>query len=244
MPKPRGFIFYRGPSTIDGSPIVGIAVLRSTNVKTGDMVQTYILRSDVAPVDAAKTGQDESICGDCPLRPTDTGVCYVTLFHGPRATYDGYTRGIYPDLSDRIPEIRSLIDGRMVRLGAYGDPAAIPAVYWGNLLKHGMARGWTGYTHQWHKPQFEWLKGYCQASCDSLSDAMIAQAEGWGTFTLLPVGANDRNLRVGGRKQIACPYPKTGLQCHDCGLCNGRSRRNITVHAHGSGASKLQEVTR
>ena len=65
----RGFIFYQGPSQIDGAPIVGIAVLRSKNDKTGDMVQTYILRSDMTPLVALATGADSSICGACPHRP-------------------------------------------------------------------------------------------------------------------------------------------------------------------------------
>lgn len=65
----RGFIFYCGPSQIDGAPIVGIAVLRSANAKTGDMVQTYILRADTAPLTALSTGADVSICGACPHRP-------------------------------------------------------------------------------------------------------------------------------------------------------------------------------
>jgi hypothetical protein len=37
---PSGFVFYDGPSVIDGAPIIGIAVLHSENSKTGDMVQT------------------------------------------------------------------------------------------------------------------------------------------------------------------------------------------------------------
>lgn len=36
-------IIYRGPSLIDGQPIVAIAIAKSRNTKTGDMVQTYIL---------------------------------------------------------------------------------------------------------------------------------------------------------------------------------------------------------
>lgn len=50
----RGFIFYRGKSPIDNAPIVGIAVLKSRNEKTGNMVQTFILRSDIHPMDAIK----------------------------------------------------------------------------------------------------------------------------------------------------------------------------------------------
>ena len=64
----QSFVFYDGPSALDGAPIIGIAVLRSDNRKTGDMVQTYILRADTHPVDALRDGSDASICGDCPHR--------------------------------------------------------------------------------------------------------------------------------------------------------------------------------
>lgn len=69
--KPLGYILYEGPSMIDGAPIVVIVnkIDGSDNAKTGAMVQTFIIRSDVAPVEALATGADVSICGDCEHRP-------------------------------------------------------------------------------------------------------------------------------------------------------------------------------
>lgn len=64
----RGFVFYDGPSALDGAPIIGIAVLHSKNRKTGNMVQTFIIRADQSPLEAIATGDDASICGDC-VRP-------------------------------------------------------------------------------------------------------------------------------------------------------------------------------
>ena len=63
-----GFIFYRGASPIDGAPIVAVATLKSANSKTGDMVQTWILREDISPLDAIGSGEDASICGNCAHR--------------------------------------------------------------------------------------------------------------------------------------------------------------------------------
>jgi len=37
----------------------------SKNVKTGPMLQTIIIRSDIHPTEALKTGQDEAVCGSC-----------------------------------------------------------------------------------------------------------------------------------------------------------------------------------
>ena len=67
---------WRGASPVDGAPIVmimtGLSPLaseQSVNRKTGPMVQTHIVRQDMAPVVAMMSGADRSICGDCPLRP-------------------------------------------------------------------------------------------------------------------------------------------------------------------------------
>ena len=61
-------IIYKGPSLIDGKPIVVIATFTNRNTKTGQVVQTYILREDINPLEASKTGADYSICGNCPMR--------------------------------------------------------------------------------------------------------------------------------------------------------------------------------
>jgi hypothetical protein len=63
---------WEGPSELDGAPIMllltGLAK-SSKNAKTGDLLQTWILRSDVAPHVAVKTGQDSSVCGFVPTAP-------------------------------------------------------------------------------------------------------------------------------------------------------------------------------
>ena len=68
MSKPNGAILYEGPSALDGAPIVVIVTglaRKSTNAKTGALLQTWILRSDMHPIDAVRSGADSSICGDC-----------------------------------------------------------------------------------------------------------------------------------------------------------------------------------
>ena len=67
----NGVILYEGPSLIDGAPIVVIATglkKPSKNAKTADMVQTWILRKDIHPKYAVRSGDDVSICGQCPHR--------------------------------------------------------------------------------------------------------------------------------------------------------------------------------
>ena len=98
-----GFVFYDGPSLIDGAPIVAIAVLESENGKTGDMVQTYILRADVDPVSALRTGEDASICGDCVHRPANDGAAAIIHF-----VYTNHIQTCKPQHRASIPTLRVL----------------------------------------------------------------------------------------------------------------------------------------
>src|SRR6185436_15195318 len=91
--RTNGVVLYEGPSRIDKQPIVVIAIGLndpSTNSKTGGMIQVYILRSDVSPLEALRTGKDVSICGACVLRPKSFDgtkwkgrSCYVRVDTGP-----------------------------------------------------------------------------------------------------------------------------------------------------------------
>lgn len=244
-----GFVFYEGASQIDGAPIVGICVFkRSKNKKTGGMVQTYILRSDTHPVDAAKNGKDLSICGNCQFRygwvkwvDKKTGKireglkrrCYVNLGHGPTAVFGAYSRGSYPDISKKHLD---KLKGRMLRLGTYGDPLAIPKQEWDRLLGAGIA-GHTGYTHQWQNDLLSapWI-GQLMASCDNAADQQLAVSRGWKTFSVINSDQTHKELQSG-----MCPssheyQQKTGrkVQCEDCKLCNG-SRASIAIQGHGIG---------
>ena len=107
MIKANGYIIYQGASLLDGKPIVAIAQIgKSHNKKTGAMIQTQIIRSDIDPIEASKTGEDFSICGNCPHRgiahddpkkkTAKNRSCYVTLMHAPLTTYKQFKKGAYP----------------------------------------------------------------------------------------------------------------------------------------------------
>jgi len=89
----------------------------SINSKTGDMIQTYIMRADIAPDEAAKIGLDETVCGSCALRPllvklygkTGDVPCYVDKVRGPAGAWHSWNNGrveyMTPaELSDIIAE--------------------------------------------------------------------------------------------------------------------------------------------
>jgi hypothetical protein len=154
MPNTNSLIVYDGPSTIDGKPIVVILTgldQSSANGKTGDLVQSFIIRSDIAPTDALKTGDDASVCGLCPHRPmlaraTGDAPCYVRVGESVLSVYGAYRRGSYARASS-VDQVAQLLRGRKLRLGTYGDPAAAPVELWSLLVS--LSAGHVGYTHQW-----------------------------------------------------------------------------------------------
>jgi hypothetical protein len=231
----NGRVLFEGASELDGAPIVVIAIgfdTGSTNTKTGAMIQTYILRSDMHPVEAVHTGADVSICGACPHRGAagdgSGRTCYVNIGQGPTIVFKTYQAGGYPRAT--LAELGSLGRGRMVRLGTYGDPAAVPALYWALLTAH--SAGHTGYTHQWQTSNE--LRGLCMASADSAEEATQAQAAGWRTFRVAMPGDVAR-----AKGEVVCPASaESGARttCADCGLCAGASAgftKSVTIAAHG-----------
>ena len=233
MAEPSGYVFYRGPSMVDGAPVVGIVTLASSNVKTGDMLQTWILRADVAPHDAVRTGEDAAVCGDCPHRG---GTCYVLTYKGPLAVWRAFRAGRYP--------VRSLADvlaqhGKPARMGAYGDPAAIPPHAWAGVADHPR----TGYSHQWREESAAWLRPLAMASVDSWAELETAERDGWRAFYVLPAGAPMPDRSPAGRRIVACPAVTHGVECRACRLCDGMRkgaddpRPHVAIHAHGRGAA-------
>lgn len=233
--KPTGFILYRGPSLLNGAPIVVVAITASKNVKTGNMVQTYILADNgKSPVVNAQELHDVAVCGECPHRRGMGGACYVNLGQGPRAVADGVVRGIYPYSPEQAAKLSA---GRMVRLGTYGDPAAAPAHVWSDLVAH--AAGHTGYTHQWKTGKAHAVMGLVMASADNEQDRIEAKAKGYRTFRIRPAAAP---MLPG---EFVCPasseagYRKT---CATCGACNGgieTRKADAVIVVHGTLAGRF-----
>jgi hypothetical protein len=237
----NGVIIYRGPSMLDGQPIVAIAtglVRASDNQKTGNMVQTWIMRDDISPVAAANEGSDSSVCGSCPLRGTvvdgkNVGrACYVTLFQAPLNVWESSHRGLYPDVA--VNRLTKLFAGRLVRVGSYGDPAAVPLAIWQAML--GKSAGHTGYTHQWR--EFPEMAEFCMASVASEDERMAAKVLGFRTFRVSGevVPAELRRQRI----EVVCPASDemgNVTNCASCRACGGKTakaRADIVIRVHGS----------
>jgi hypothetical protein len=241
--KQNGFILYQGPSELDGQPIVCIATgfaKASQNTKIGVGIQTWILRADVNPYAATQTGADASICGACKHRGSlrdgrNVGrTCYVHItMGGPASVWRAYRNGAYREASWNT--IRAALAGRMLRLGSYGDPAAVPAEIWQDLAA--VATGHTGYTHQWRKRAD--LRALCMASVDSIAEYLEAKAAGWRTFRV-----RARN-HLALTSEVTCPasaeagHKTTCSACKACGGTSARARADIVIAAHGAAASRV-----
>ena len=217
----RAGIIYRGPSQIDGLPIVAIATYSDRNTKTGKVLQTYIMRSDISPLEASKTGQDFSICGDCKFRGEVTSdpkrkqaknrTCYVNLGQGPTIVYKSFIRGVYPMANDHTSRVE-LGKNRVVRLGTYGDPAAVPSHIWDELLSECISH--LAYSHQsGFRPDIT------MQSADTLEQAQAHWAKRARTFRVI-----DSLADIDKANEILCPASKEAgrrVQCVKCQLCSG-----------------------
>ncbi len=223
---------WRGMSRIDDAPIVVLmSGLKeaSTNEKTGDMLQTFILRQDVSPVEAIQNGSDESICGTCRHRGTmGNRTCYVNVGKSVSAVWRSWSAGrVRP-----VQNLATIAAGRRVRLGTYGDPGAVPVHVWQTLLQSAVRH--TGYSHLWQTLPLEY-QSIVVASVDTETEYQHAKFAGWRTFRVKAEGS------VTLPREISCPASEEAgkrTTCSTCTLCNGATpndtRKDIVINAHGA----------
>ena len=175
------------------------------------MLQMWILPDEENP-----PNKQVSICGNCPIRK----ACYVQWGQAPTAVW----RATYPDFWES-PYLLNY-----VRLGASGDPAAIPTWAWADMEEY--LGDCTGYTHAWREARH--LRHYCMASTESWHDTFDAWVDGWRTFRVIPDGDRERLIPV---MEQWCSA-MFGTQCISCMDCDGgvfASKKSIVIPAHGSG---------
>ena len=187
------------------------------------MVQTWILLQDVNPVDAVAQGLDSSICGGCRLGPgSKRRTCYVNVGQAPLRIWQAWQAGGY----DR-QWTSSTFANRAVRLGAYGDPAAVPNSVWQQVTAE--ARSWTGYTHQARNRKLQDVLAFCQVSADTLAEAQSCYTQGYGSFRVL----SDKEEKATWEKWCPAAEQQGAVQCVNCLLCHGVGASNIAIRVHG-----------
>lgn len=220
-----GYIVWEGFSPADQSPIVAILTVNSSNVKTGDMSQLWILPRSVSPSEASNTGADVSVCGLCPMRHYSNGACYVMPWREPSSVFKSYQKGNYKIL----PENKSFDKG--VRLGAYGDPAMIPFDVLKNLVDRFEFH--TGYTHQWYAPFYdsrhnELLQLSTDRNTSKKASKLHPEAK---QFQVVPNGVAS--------EFPTCPAETDNVKCADCHSCDGSSV-SVSITAHGMRKNKIK----
>lgn len=218
----NGIEFYNGKSQLNGQNIIGIATRKSKNIKTGPMLQCWILSAEINPLKLVMEGKDDCICGDCKFRK---GVCYVDVGKGPNQIYKTWEKGLYPKINNY-----DFFKNELVRFGAFGDPTAIPINVWKSIL--GVCKGHTSYIHQWKDKRWQGYKEFSMASVDNEEEAKLAQSMGWRTFRVKAKDAKAMN------NEILCPASRDDLKkpvtCSVCLLCKGTSKpKNVVENIHG-----------
>jgi hypothetical protein len=236
----KSLIVYRGPSQYDGKPIVAILQPGSGNSKTGNMAQLWILADGIAPIAASRTGEDFRICGNCPHRGianpgkpsgwSDNRACYVNLIQAPTAIYNALQRGNIAQAAT-IGQVKEMLSGIGLRLGAYGDPGALPIALLDMLCN--MAAWITGYTHS-HTVGIT-PHNRCMVSVDSAEESRFWTGKGYRTFRVVPIRDSTEGNTDSTINSIECPSYK-GIQCRDCRLCDGaKQAKSVHILAHGGG---------
>ena len=235
----NGYVIYDGASLLNGERIIAIALTsKSTNSKTGAMMQTYIITPH-DPRDASKYGLDEANCGQCPHRGTPTNdpnrkqaigrTCYVKLYQGVLVTWKQWIKGAYPSLQGH-DALALLGKGKDVRIGTYGDGGAVPKYIWDSLIQD--ARKHTAYCHQYDNPNSSFDPTIYMVSADNLATAKTHWEFGHRTFRVI----QDVNEVVKGQ-EILCPASKEmgrRVQCSSCMLCGGSqvNAKSIAIVQH------------
>lgn len=220
------------------SQIFVVAIRGGKNRKTGRVVSIWILDRTMDPAASRRNGRDARVqCKGCPL--SSFQGCYVE----PRALagiWKKFMRGGYLPLEIGSPEWNKFFGNQFVRFGAYGNPSKLPLAMVQNIAN--LARGWTGYFHDWHLMPADRAQQYGRFFMASTHAGTVDKAKSLNlrTFT---TGAG--NIKTEG--SIECLADAKGLTCAQCGLCDGTNRRDgklphVWIAPHGYQTKRAQQA--
>lgn len=231
-------VIYRNNS----NPLHDVAInfqYTSNNSKTGNAVQIWIFPYKWIEKGKEAMSEDKASCFDCQHSKGNNKSCYVRkglsemgLKSKVNSLHNQFKLGKL-DVLD-FTEIKNnevkKVKHQFVRFGAYGEPVLLGKDNVEAITKS--ARTWTGYTHQWRNPQFNWSKQFFMASVETEILMKKAHEIGFRTFRV----TNKDQLPVKG-VEINCPASKEAgnrVQCNSCGLCSGMSKiaKSIQIIKH------------
>ena len=216
---------------------------RSTNTKLTDrgarsdawpptrgveLPQLWVLPADRHPMDAIKDDGAAAVCGDCPIKT----ACYV----GKQVVSQVWKHSRSNPVTPLHELWRDGTEAWLLRLGAWGDPAAIPFSLVEDLSIHAKESGIrrrTGYTHQWRTAD-ERFRALVMASVEGTAMSPQAWDLGYRTFAAVPdTGEVDTD------GHFECPATSmraNRLTCERCGLCNGTESgaKSVWIRLHNN----------
>jgi len=223
--------------------VVAIATTESDNVKTGPMVQIWLIDRNLHPVESIRSGKDSTLqCAGCPFASGEG--CYVSPLP-LMAIWRKFQRNEYPRLIPFSLEWDSFWAGKSVRFGAYGNPSLLPLPIVESIAS--LARRHTGYFHNWKELSAQEAREYGRFFMASAEPWNVGKAHSLGlrTFTVLPAGSPPP------AGSLECLADSKGLTCAECGLCDGTERSDrrsgaplpsIWIEAHGFKTRKATAV--
>jgi len=224
----NGRVLYEGLSPINKKKYAVIVTgfnAQTSNKKTGNMYQTWILNQDIKPNEAFKNKEyGETVCGNCPHSGWNQNSCYVKWFHAPLNVWKAYKNNRYECFDGNY----EIFKNKSIRFGSAGDPVLIPIDIVKNIIK--VAKNHTGYTHMWRNTFALPYKGLFQASVDSFQEYLQASSLGFNCFLVKHESVNDP------KGFIHCPASVESGQktsCNICSLCDGNTG-NVVINAHGN----------
>ena len=169
-------------------------------------------------------------------------ACYVIVSQAPTIIYKAYQRGLYREATP--DEAAQYVRGRALRIGAYGDSAALPIGVVAPIA--GAADTVTNYTHSgcYDMTRAKQLAQFTMLSADNLKQAKRYWKTGARTFRV----SSDWELVDGVRRvndiapdESQCPKTiSKRVTCETCGVCDGLKRgikNSIVAPSHGNGAA-------
>lgn len=208
----------------------------TTNTKTGEMVQNYIIPEDWINSDKKiKDLSDKKVCFDCPHSKQENKTCYVRKGNSEMGL-NSKVRAFRKKGLTNIPEYSQEIEntllerltGKGLRFGSYGEPILLGE----NLVRKISEKVdyWTGYTHQWHKEK--WAKEFFMASVESNLLHKTAENMGFRTFFV-----KDADKDYDLKSFVNCPASKEmgkRVECKDCKLCMGLNSKakSVVINKH------------
>jgi hypothetical protein len=206
----------------------------STNSKTGDGVQIWILPYEWILLGKSAMDSDEASCLDCPHSKRGTRKCYVRkgnaemgLKSKVNSLHTAFVNGrlnVLP-IDELAPNEIPNIKGKFVRFGAYGEPVLLGERNVQAIVS--VVSSFTGYTHQWRNGDYQWAKEFFMASVETEGLMNVAHRMGWRTFRVM-----DKTQSPIKGTEISCPASKEAgsvTTCNKCGLCKGTSSKGKSI---------------